>query len=184
MHEDSIVSEPTPPVLLATVSCLSEREVEGAGPTTLTIETWSDGNSRFQWLVNGNLIGQIVLCINAFFNVLQTLPQWFATIGSPAVYDSCGGSDDDPPVKLICLHLEDYPEIGLGMIGLDVTQPNAMVMLARGTVISLLDTIGHRLATLDGVYGCAGPDAEADAADSDDAEADDPFAGLDVSVRH
>jgi hypothetical protein len=192
------VSNTITPELLLTVSCPSIRAVEDAGPMTLTITTWSDGNSRFQWLVEDTVVGSIDLCINAFFNILQTLPQWFDRIGMPTVYGGCG-----VPNRLLCLHLEDYPEIGFGILSTDESQPLALVVLERGAAITLLDDIGHKLATLDDAVGCGDnmednedgltdeqwtvEDAlvKADAATDPGVGADDdPFAGMDISTKH
>jgi len=174
------------PNIIAKFSHLSSREVEGAGPTTLSITTWDDGSVVFDWSVEQKSLATVEFCINAFFALLTGIPKIFGKLGQPVFFGSC-----DMPTVLACFHDETFPEIGMGVLNDGEKTPISIVTLDRGTLLTELDKIGHLLATLEDVSGCADSEDDEDEeeevvaeADTSDDDKDDPFSGINTSVRH
>ncbi|CAM6054973.1 unnamed protein product [Sphagnum tenellum] len=160
-------------VVIIEADLLSDRETVDDGLSSLKVQGWNTGEVTLTWTTKGEVVEQVNFCINAYFNLMTMIPQLFGEIGEPLVHTSC-----DINTALIIVHDDDRPEIIFGVVREGVPDPLSLVTLKRGRALILLDKVATRLASLDQTSGCNAPETSTEIA------ANDPFAGIDDSVRH
>ena len=159
--------------LLLQYSFQSSREKQGAGPTTLQIQAWNNGEVTFIWSEKNISLATAEFCTNAFFNIMLSIPTWFAEVGKLFQYESCS-----IPTIMGCLH-DVNPELLLGVSKQGEENMISMVSIDRGTLLAALDQIGYCIAALEHVDSCDNEISEEEVP-----LLNDPFADLDMTICH
>ena len=175
------MSENKDPVKLLEFTFNSLREHQNHRNTVLKVEAFDNGTAHFIWTENLIEIGKAEFCVDAIFNILMSIPNWFSNLGKYYSYGSCSISS-----ALVCCHDKVYPEIMMALL-LDSEDDSAksLAMFDRGSIINMLDTIGHKFVELNEITGCSGASiGDMISKDDDDDIENEPFANLDMSVKH